>query len=201
MYQYVISLLIICALGGCQGNSNGSKTESSSNIYEDSASRTTQSELEISDTPTKIGLASDVIEKVNSQMGLGTLLAWENDADPGSPPNYFTTLEYEILPAKESLVNTNNVIELSIGSEGATGKYAEYLRITVGFMNPDDEVKANKLYLNKVDQLLSLFKIPYPMEIKKSLQSESNLVLTQEAYTYEVEVYGASRKWITLKVS
>jgi len=152
------------------------------------------------ETPTKFGSADEVIIKINNEMGLGSLLNWQNDAESGEEPNYFTTLEYEIQSPKESLVNSNNVIELSLGSGGATGKYVEFIRITVGFMNPDDKSNAKKIFVQKVNQLSKVLSIPIPSEIQNAIKTEQNLKLDTDKFDFEVEIYGATRKWMTLHI-
>ncbi len=182
-------LVLLLACNGNQSNSSNGKVESKE------AQRS-----EINEEPAKFGLSEDVISKINNEMGLGSLLAWQNDADPGDKPSYFTTLEYETKPPKESIVNSNNVIDLSIGSKGATGKYVEYLDLTVGFMNSEDEKNAKKLFVQKVNLLSKVLSIEIPEEIHEAVKKEQNLKVVSGEYQYEVEVYGAARKWMTLHV-
>lgn len=188
-YILVASLSIFLACNANQSNNSNGQVESKEAEKPD-----------INEEPTKFGLSEDVISKINNEMGLGNLLAWQNDADPGEKPSYFTTLEYEIKPPKESIVNSNNVIELSIGSKGATGKYVEYLDLTVGFMNPEDEKNAKKLFVQKVNLLSKVFGIEIPTEIQEAVKREQNLKVGSGDYQFEVEVYGAARKWMTLHI-
>jgi hypothetical protein len=152
------------------------------------------------ESPFKFGLASEIIPKINSQMGLGTLLTWQNDADPGDPPSWFTALEYDVNDPNKNRSNANNVIELSIGSKDQSGQYVEFFEITAVFMNPDDKGRAKKLYLEKIDLISTLFHIPIPTEVRDALKSESNLKTSSNDYTYEVEEYGAARRSLSLKI-
>ncbi len=133
-------------------------------------------------------------------MGLGNLLIWANDADPGDTPSWFTTLEYKVEDTKLDIQNSNNVIELSIGSKGVSGKYVEFFTLDVKFMNPKDKSRAKKLYLEKVALLSSLFNIPLPNEITTALQNESNANFSIGDFEYEIQEFGAARRSLSLTI-
>lgn len=176
----------------CSGNQTNAKQEPET--------PTTANTSVPEETPTKFGLSSDVILKINQQMGLGTLLPWKNDAGPGEEPYWFTTLEYEVEDPNLNLENLNNHIELSIGSKGKTGRYVEYLIIDVRFMNPKDKARAKKLFLEKVTQMSVLIEIPIPEEIMTALKKETNLKQKIGDFEYQIEEFGATKRALALTI-
>lgn len=186
-------IAIISILLGCQSNQSNSKPDATptTSVPEPAAP---------SENPSKFGLSSEIISKINQEMGLGSLLPWENDADAGNTTSWFTTLEYEVKDTKLSIENQNNAIELSIGSKGATGMYVEFFRINVLFMNPKDKPKAKKLYLEKVALLSSLFQFPLPDEVTTALKNESNAKFSIGDFDYEIEEYGAARRTLSFTI-
>ena len=190
--KFFYIILIVSLFIGC--NSKSSTSTPDTNVTSKTNNETP------TDAPTKFGLASEAISKINQEMGLGSLLPWENDAGPGEKPYWFTTLEYEVDDPNRSIENLNNVIELSIGSNGTSGQYVDYFRINVLFMNPKDKERAKKLYLEKVTLLENLFEIPIPNEITTALNKETNLKLSNAGYDYEIEEYGASRRSLSLTI-
>ena len=183
-------ITIVSILMGCQSNSKPDATPTTS-VPEPTAP---------SENPSKFGLSSVIISKINQELGLGSLLPWENDADAGNTPSWFTTLEYEVQDSKRSIENLNNAIELSIGSKGITGKYVDFFRINVLFMNPKDKSRAKNLYLEKVALLSSLFQIPMPDEVRTALKNESNAKFSIGDFAYEIEEYGAARRTLSLTI-
>ncbi len=186
-------ITIVSILMSCQSNQSNSKLDAT-------PTTTVPEPTAPSENQSKFGLSSEIISKINQEMGLGSLLPWENDADAGNTPSWFTTLEYEVQDSKRSIENLNNAIELSIGSKGITGKYVDFFRINVLFMNPKDKSRAKNLYLEKVALLSSLFQIPIPDEVRTALKNESNAKFSIGDFAYEIEEYGAARRTLSLTI-
>ncbi len=100
-----------------------------------------------------------------------------------------------------SLYNSENVIELSIGSKDELGKNVEYVLITVGFMNPDDKTKAKNLYIKKINLLSEILKLNIPTQVITSIKAERDVKTQSGKYYFEVENFGTSRKWISLQIN
>lgn len=194
--------LLVIILGFCScGNK---KTEPAKIDFPKSDTLVSAAEAKKVETETvqilKFDFPQILISKIDDKMDLGRMDAWKNIAGPGEIPSYFSTIEYSIGNSHSSSNIDDNVIELSIGSDGHGGTNVDYILIDVGFMSPQYKSIAKALFVQKVKLLSKLLDIEIPAKISEAIRTEKDLNLSLNNYSYEVEYFGEGSKWISLKM-